>query len=443
MTKIFLSRYWQSFSRRLARARRRSKFKVATLDFYVRVNDPYCMMVLPKLAPLCQIYQVKLNPIILYELPVPHFHERQLKDTYSIQDVSDIAKILNIPLPTPNLFEPNHRHTWLATRILLRNQSTENFLNIAEAVFESLWTGNHKMLKQYAMWHNTVTSEESRIELTENKQKLIKLGQTSSGMMYFDGEWYWGFDRLHHLEERLRKERNPLSSPVWKYPPDIQLQEGMDLRHQIVKLFFSYDCPYCYLAIQQLIQLSQHYGFQIQFIPVQLPQQPQVPTTHSENRWLRLLDVSREARKKGIAFGKLVDITENTTFDLYAIHFWAEKQGKLLPWITRATAATWAEGNHFHSRAALKKFTMKCLEISSETFEGILKEDSSRKKIKKNYQHLLEIGFWDIPTIQCQDFITWGQDRIWHLEYYLTTQHQRIPPHKLPVKIEEESNSDD
>jgi hypothetical protein len=25
-------------------------------------------------------------------------------------------------------------------------------------------------------------------------------------MFYFDGEWYWGVDRLHHLEARLRDE---------------------------------------------------------------------------------------------------------------------------------------------------------------------------------------------------------------------------------------------
>ena len=45
---------------------------------------------------------------------------------------------------------------------------------------------------------------ESPSEQTEAGDRLREqLGHYLSGTFYFEGEWYWGLDRLHHLEQRL------------------------------------------------------------------------------------------------------------------------------------------------------------------------------------------------------------------------------------------------
>jgi hypothetical protein len=40
----------------------------------------------------------------------------------------------------------------------------------------------------------------------ENHALLHKLKHYGTAMIHFEGEWYWGVSRLHHLEIRLRKE---------------------------------------------------------------------------------------------------------------------------------------------------------------------------------------------------------------------------------------------
>ena len=435
ITKIFLSRHWQSLTRRTARARRRVKFKSAALDFYLRVNDPYCLLLLPKLAPMCQQYHLQVNPIIIYELPVPHFPERQMKDAFSLHDVSAVAKALKLKLPKPTLKEPHHKLTWLATRILLRNQDTDNFLNIAEAVVEALWTGNERMLKQYALWHNTVTHEESKGWLLENKQKLHRHGQLCSGMLYFDGEWYRGFDRLYHLEQRIRKERNTRAGTLWPYPPQLQFKKHLRLKHLEVNVFFTYSCPYSYLAIHQVMKLSEHYQFRVNLIPVMIPEEDRVHTTLTHNRWYRLLDVSREARMRRIPFGICQDIKEQHDFQLCAIHLWAEKRGKALEWATRATAALWSEGVDFTDRDQIKLLAIKTIRFPEEEFDDVVGDSSYQQLLSQNQQELQELGFWDAPAIQCNEFKSWGQDRAWLLEQYLLSQRQ-VNPQLLPVSFD-------
>ncbi|MEY4124772.1 MAG: hypothetical protein RL770_1353, partial [Pseudomonadota bacterium] len=43
----------------------------------------------------------------------------------------------------------------------------------------------------------------SETSLQEAHQLRKKWGHYLSGVIYYEGEWYWGIDRLHHLESRL------------------------------------------------------------------------------------------------------------------------------------------------------------------------------------------------------------------------------------------------
>ena len=50
--------------------------------------------------------------------------------------------------------------------------------------------------------------------LGNNRQLLHRMKHYASAMAYFEGEWYWGVSRLHHLEIRLRKEME--SAMTWE-----------------------------------------------------------------------------------------------------------------------------------------------------------------------------------------------------------------------------------
>ena len=45
-----------------------------------------------------------------------------------------------------------------------------------------------------------------------------KLGHYSGAMFYYEGEWYWGVDRLYHLEARLKSlgaDKSPDQPPLY------------------------------------------------------------------------------------------------------------------------------------------------------------------------------------------------------------------------------------
>ena len=55
--------------------------------------------------------------------------------------------------------------------------------------------------------------------------RLAALGHYQGGMIYYGGEWYWGLDRLHHLEARL-SDLGLGSSDLSYAPPTVPSGQG-------------------------------------------------------------------------------------------------------------------------------------------------------------------------------------------------------------------------
>lgn len=93
---------------------------------------------------------------------------------------------------------------------------------------------------------------------------------------FYDGEWYWGVDRLDHLERRLIDEGygiqpNPQIGFNKTYASLLQplnFTQEKEKYSEPLTLFWSARSPYSYIALLQAVKLTTHYGIPIEVKPV-------------------------------------------------------------------------------------------------------------------------------------------------------------------------------
>ena len=67
----------------------------------------------------------------------------------------------------------------------------------------ALWSGDAAALDALARELGVVEAAEVRQQIDAGNQLRAKLGHYLGAMFHYGGEWYWGVDRLEHLERRL------------------------------------------------------------------------------------------------------------------------------------------------------------------------------------------------------------------------------------------------
>jgi 2-hydroxychromene-2-carboxylate isomerase len=180
--------------------------------------------------------------------------------------------------------------------------------------------------------------------LARNGAELQARGHYLSAMLFLDGEWFWGIDRLVHLELRLmelhllaspagfKSSLEPLLLPADRTTPPcyahqfrLALNGGVDRTcigeptaamissvvdavpgGLAVELFYSFRSPYSQLVIDRLIAICHHHRVQLLVRPV-LPMATRGYTISLAKRMYIMADAKREATILGIPFGRVHD----------------------------------------------------------------------------------------------------------------------------------------
>ena len=105
-------------------------------------------------------------------------------------------------------------------------------------------------------WKNLKSARKAKNIIDSGNEIRKNLGHWLSGTFYFEGEWYWGIDRLHHLERRLIESdiSSNNSSPIVKRP-----EENFNERLNFISLsriFPSLRSPYSAICFDRVISLA-------------------------------------------------------------------------------------------------------------------------------------------------------------------------------------------
>ena len=245
-----------------------------------------------------------------------------------------------------------------------------------------------------------------------------KLGHYLSGMFHFEGEWYWGIDRLHFLEERLREARllknagAPLLTPV----KEVTLSGAPgSAKGATLDYYLSFRSPYTYLAAERVRRLAEHYGatLRLRFVLPMVMRGLPVP---GAKRFYITLDTKREAERLGMPFGTIVDPVGKPTERGLAVLHQAIQTGKGSAFAESFLKGVFAEGIDAGSDAGLNKLAERA-GLNRTLVANALKDESWRKVAEANREELFALGLWGVPSFRVNNNQAhWGQDRLWVIE---------------------------
>lgn len=249
-----------------------------------------------------------------------------------------------------------------------------------------------------------------------------KLGHYLSGMFYFEGEWYWGVDRVHFLEERLyeaglARTKGPFAPIAPARDVTFSGKAGL-AKGATLDYFLSFRSPYTYLAVARVRKLAAHYGatLRLRFVLPMVMRGLPVPTI---KRMYITLDSKREAERLDIPFGTIVDPVGRPTERGLAVLHRAIALGKGPEFAESFLSGAFAEGIDAGSDQGLALLAKRA-GLSESDVKAALSDETWRDVAEANRKELFSLGHWGVPSFRVNNNPAhWGQDRLWVIEQEL------------------------
>lgn len=245
-----------------------------------------------------------------------------------------------------------------------------------------------------------------------------KLGHYLGGMLYYGGEWYWGLDRLHFLEERLIEmglRKSETGSDFIYAQPDVPADKGktgVDLHW-----YASFRSPYTAIVREHVKALADAYGANLK-VRIILPMVMRgLPVPPAKKSYIPL-DAARDARRLGVPYGRIYDPVGKPVERGYSLLPWARDQGKDYEFANAFLTCAWSEGINPGTNSGMRKIVERA-GLDWNEAKGIVGNDDWRTEAEANRAEMMERGIWGVPSFRVGDTITWGQDRLWVIEHAL------------------------
>lgn len=249
---------------------------------------------------------------------------------------------------------------------------------------------------------------------TEADAHRTKLGHYLGGTLYYGGEWYWGLDRLHHLEARLSElgRRKEVSTDYIYAPPTVPSAMG-DTGAEL-HWYVSFRSPYSAIVRDRVKALADAYGATLKLRFVLPMVMRGLPVSPLKKKYI-LLDTAREAHRLGIKFGRICDPVGDPVELAYSLLPWAREQGRDYEYTQSWLSGVWAEGIDAGHERGLRKIVERA-GLDWADAKSMLGTETWRAEAEANRIEMMNYGIWGVPSFRVDDTITWGQDRLWVIE---------------------------
>jgi 2-hydroxychromene-2-carboxylate isomerase len=383
---------------------------------YYRADDPYSHLVAQVLPRLKAVYgmTVEIIPVAspgLSANPAPEM----LRD-HAIRDAAILAERHGLSFPAGASAPPEDR-VRRAHAVLLEPRSSDEQVHIAIELGEAVWREDGQALARIVERHGGISGESVRPALAANYEALERAGHYQPGMLHYGADWYWGIDRLCHLEARLHREGAEGSlelstSPSHSLASSIPLPSNDPFR---LDLFFSFRSPYSYVALPQLIALRDRYGIDVRVRPV-LPMVMRGLEVPRSKRLYIAVDAKREADRLGIPFGHVYDPLGKGIASCMALFFRSiAGNADELERLHSIAKGIWAEARDVAHVPDLVYLADRA-GISEADVRAAIEDRTWKEKAGANRDALTALGLWGVPSLRIGGYTTWGQDRIAAIE---------------------------
>jgi 2-hydroxychromene-2-carboxylate isomerase len=415
VTRIITSPARRDLTQFLAGLGRRTRGAAPVIDYFHQVDDPYSHIAAQLLAPLARRYNVVIRPWLVPPPEDSAAPERERLKAYALRDAPRRAAEYGLTYPG-NAGQPGARAVTLANAALAAALSTPEFAEGAVAVGTALWTGDIAALEAAAGAAPDLEAVQAVLARGATRRK--RLGHYLSAMLHFEGEWYWGVDRLNHLEERLAatgRDTTP-SAPMLAPFRDMRLGPvPKNAKPATIEVWFSFRSPYSWIAFPRVRKLAHYYGARLELrfiLPMVMRGLPVPPV----KRMYIMLDTEREADRVNLPYGCIVDPVGPGAARALAVLHHAIPLGCGEDFAELGMRAAFADGIALAEDAGLFDVARQAGLTDAQTAEA-LADDSWRQVADANRQALFDAGLWGAPTYRVNGGPAhWGQDRLWALE---------------------------
>lgn len=389
----------------------------ALLTVFHRADDPWSFLLLQALPRLTATYSLAFR-FVTVPLAGPKFAPRpDMLMANGLRDALDLVHYLDLDFPSSPV-TPGAEQVSLAQRILLAQRDPDSYLAVALSLGAALFSGDRDQVADHCKSTALPTEAEAEALLAENLASLHRLGHYHSGMVLFEGGWYWGIDRLIHLEQALialghRRMTGIPGCLPWRDAPDLPAIGAPELSangEPVLRFYCSFRSPYAYIAAERCFALARRFRVNVDprlIIPMKMAGFA-VPKIKSD--YFRL-DCAREGLRHGVRFGHFTDPFGDGLRRAMAVFPHAASRGLSEPYILSVMRGVWADGLDTARDADLAKM---CAHAGLDPDEALPLADPATD-LGWADSHREELSGYDqyaAPVFVIGNYMTWGQDRL-------------------------------
>jgi 2-hydroxychromene-2-carboxylate isomerase len=390
------------------------------VDYYHQVDDPYAQLAAQTLDALCRRYDIEIAPHLVSAATDANIPEPELLARLARRDCAAVAPHYGLQFtdaganPKPEAVSRVER----ALTAVLRDEPTR-FAERAAALGRALWGGDgptlHAELGELSLADETAT----RSALEEGTERRRRGGHYSGAMFHYAGEWYWGVDRLHHLERRLASLGADRETGELLFArPTIPMERAPRAAEMTLEVFPSLRSPYTAIAFEKTLELAERTGVELIVRPVLPMVMRDVPVPMVKGLYI-MMDTKRESETLGVPFGKLLDPIGDPVRRAYSLWPWANEIGRGPALLASFVRGAFMEAIDTSTEAGFRQVIERAGLDWSEASKRV-GDPAWETEIEANRLAMVEeMGQWGVPSYRLRgpgdapELCCWGQDRIW------------------------------
>ncbi len=379
------------------------------VEYFHQLDDPYSHLTAQVLAIFAERYDVVIKPHLIRASGGKNQPEAEKLAAWARRDAELIAPHYGLEFPHEAPVQPNVG-SQMASALSLSTKSDEKFTAALFDESTELWSGKAKI----GLGDSTMDAI-----LEKGSARLAELGHYSGATFYYAGEWYWGVDRLFHLEQRLRDlgACKDLDLPYICPRPEIDVS-GVDASGLMLDFYPSLNSPYTSIIYDRTIALKNECSIQFNHKPVLPMIMRGVPATRAKGMYI-IFDTKREGEFLGAPFGPMITPIGEPTRQAYSLLPWAVAQGKDEALMSSLLAHAFAKGIGLHTRKGMKQ-AVEAAGLNWTEAQKHLDSDDWKPMVGQHQTEMVEgLGLWGVPSYRLSgpngepDLAVWGQDRLW------------------------------
>ncbi|MEE4302320.1 MAG: DsbA family protein [Pseudomonadales bacterium] len=441
LMRVLASRRVQTLRQAVGRARRGIAGHAPTVHYFHEITDPFSHLAVQRLAALADRYAIAFVPHLVTGEAGAWRGDAGRFDPWALADARSVAACYGVEAPgLGGGVEPTGAEGTASLLAPLVDDAADGdpaavsaFAAAALEAGRAFWAGEAP---------GGGTSDRADARLAEGNALRRRLGHYLGAMFHFEGEWYWGLDRLYLLEERLQREGYARAGErkLLVPRPRVAIPDDLDASSVTLEYFPSLRSPYTAVghgAVQALVATSR---VTLDVRPVMPMMMRGVPAPRAKQQYI-MSDAAREARAAGVPFGRMVDPFGEPVRRALSLWAWVRAEGREMPFLESYLRGAWAEGVDITSDAGLEAVLARA-GLDPRAACTHLDDPASVALLDANLEDMLAAGLWGVPSFRVSGgvghaapFACWGQDRIWRVAAEIVARAGGDPGVLLPEAV--------